>query len=667
MIYSDNLSTNAEHVMMKFNTPAWIRISFASSFLVLILASCGKGPDAGSEANQAAAVEPTAAPSEAVAEPGKVSKFGEYEGFSEEKFTEWVNTSRYVQMRDGVKLAVDVTFPAVDGKAVEDRFPVVWTHSRYHRNPGALAKFFAEEGEEIPEINSQVDANPALQQLVRHGYIVAAVQVRGGGASYGTYEGLFSDSETDDAYEIVEWLATQPWSTGAVGMYGGSYLGMTQYMVASRRHPALKAIFPIVAGLDMYDVLYPGGVYREDMIDHWGGLTRNLDVNWPSSEVDEDVEGVMLKEAIAEHENNWDVEVEYAAGRYRDHDIPTLTWADHGVSGVLTELQQANVPAYHWNGWFDIFILDTVLIYNNYAGPQKMGISAWSHGGMPDEKLMQERGRLTMIEQHRWFDYWLKGIDNGIMDEPPINYAVMNDPGDWSWESAQMWPLPEAGSQTLYLGSGASGTVASVNDGLLTGSPASGSGVADSYTVDLTTTTGTSTRWDNAVGGARLMIYPDMTENDSKSLTYTTEPLEADLNVTGHPVVTLYVSSSNRDGVFIVLLEEIDEEGISHYVTEGVLKASHRVLGEAPWNNIGLPFQRSNKEDVQPLPEDKPGELVMDLHPTSNVFNKGHRLRLTIMGADADNIELPDKTPTVQVYRDSVHASRIELPVAGGL
>ena len=266
--------------------------------VALFLGACSRAPEPAAEST--AESPSVAAPSQQAqsgdpagdAEPvNRVSEFGAYEGYSQAQFSEWVNTSRYVEMRDGVKLAVDVTLPAVEGRPAQGRFPVVWTHSRYHRNPGALARVMAPEGAEVPEINSQVDANPGLQRLVKHGYVVAAVQVRGGGASYGTYEGLFSDAETSDAYEIIEWLATQPWSSGAVGMYGGSYLGITQYMAASRKHPALKAIFPIVAGLDMYDTLYPGGVYRKDMIDHWGGLTRNLDTVWLAPEVDEDVEG----------------------------------------------------------------------------------------------------------------------------------------------------------------------------------------------------------------------------------------------------------------------------------------------------------------------------------------------------------------------------------------
>jgi putative CocE/NonD family hydrolase len=603
-------------------------------------------------------------------EDDRISEFGRYEGYSEAVFDDWVNTSRYVEMRDGVKLAVDVTFPAVDGEIAECRFPVFWTHSRYHRNPGTPVRFFAPEGAEIPEIHSMVDAREDLQLLVRHGYIVAAVQVRGGGASFGTYQGLFSEAETDDAREMIEWFATQPWSDGNVGMYGGSYLGITQYMAASEGHPALKAIFPNVAGLDMYDQLYPGGVYRSDMIGHWGGLTRNLDIEWPAPPVQGDEDGTpLLRAAIAEHENNWDVEKEYGAGTFRDHDVPTLTWLEHGPTGVLQELDAARVSAYHWNAWYDIFVLDALLFWANYDGPQKLGIGAWSHGAMPDSALMAERARLETIEQLRWFDYWLKGIDNGIMDEPPIHYAVMNDPGDWNWASSEVWPIAEAEEAQFFFAEGPTGSVESVNDGLLTLEPTAGVAASDTpsdvYEVDLTTTTGTTTRWDNAVGAAPLMIYADLAPNDRKSLTYTTPPLEEDLTVIGHPIVTLWMRSSTNDGDIIVLLEEVDEEGVARYVTEGVLRASHRRLGEAPWDdNIGLPFQRSFREDRELLPAGEPAELVMDLLPTSTVFNAGKRIRVTIMGADADNLQLPEAAPTYRVYRGGAYPSRIVLPAA---
>ena len=618
-----------------------------------------------------ACAEPAADTTTATTEApeGCISEFGRYEGCTEARFDEWITTSRYVEMRDGVRIAVDVTRPAVNGAPVEEPLPVVWTHSRYHRNPAALIRHFNPDEEDLPEIRSMVDAQPDLQRLVRHGYVVASAGVRGSGASFGRYEGLFSESETDDAVELIEWLASQPWSDGNVGMFGGSYLGITQYMAASEKPWALRAIFPNVAAIDMYEVVYPGGVMRDDIIDHWGGITRDLDVNVPAPAVDSDIEGVALREAMAEHEGNWDVEVEYPAHRLRDEASATLDWRRQGPVGVLEDVLEAGVPAYHANGWYDVFVTDAVLWYANYRAPQKLLIGAWSHGAMPDSALMAERGRLGAVEQHRWFDRWLKGIENGVLDEPPIHYALMVDPGEWRWVAADDWP-PPAESRTLRFAAGPSGSVQSVNDGaLVPASEAAGeAGSAyDEYTVDLTTTTGTATRWDNAVGGAQLMVYPDLRQNDEKALTYTTAPLAQDLAVTGHPVVTLWVTSSANDADFFVLLEEVYPDGRSRYVTEGVLRASHRALGRAPWDNLGLPYQRSFEADLEPLPEGVPTPLELDLHPTATVFNAGNRLRVTVTGADRDNAEeVYDTPPTVRVYRSAEHPSGIVLPVSEG-
>ena len=150
-------------------------------------------------------------------------------------------------MRDGVHLAVDIVRPAVNGEPVGEPLPLVWTHARYHR-----------AREEGGVVYSLVDRRAFLQLLVQHGYIVAAVDVRGSGASYGRYKGVYSEAETRDAYEMTEWFAAQPWCDGNVGMYGGSYLGMAQYMAASQAPPHLKAIFPSMAGFDLYSLFYTG-------------------------------------------------------------------------------------------------------------------------------------------------------------------------------------------------------------------------------------------------------------------------------------------------------------------------------------------------------------------------------------------------------------------------
>jgi putative CocE/NonD family hydrolase len=592
----------------------------------------------------------------------KVPEFGLYEGYSEQQYDGWLNTSRYVEMRDGVRLAVDVTFPAEDGEIADGPFPVVWTHTRYHRNRGALLRYSTPEGEEPPQVESLVDDSEHLQLLVKRGYIVAAAQVRGGGASFCTFQGLLSEAETKDAYELIDWFADQPWCDGNVGMWGGSYDGMTQYMAASKAHPALKAIFPRRSGVDMYDLVHPGGVFRKDLLGHWGELTRNLDVHWPGPPVEGDEDGVLLRAALAEHEHNWDAVKEYTAGRFRDHDTPSLTWTNHGVPGVLEDLLEAAVPAYHWNGWLDVFSRDSFVLYQNYSGPQKLAMGAWGHSRMPDSLLTAERMRIVAVEQLRWFDYWLKGIDNGIMDEPPIHYAVIEDPADWVWSSLREWPPAGSESTTFFFLQGPSGTVESVNDGSLSEDRPTMPG-AHRYRVDLTTTTGTQTRWDNATNGSRYLVYPDLSDTDGKSLTYTSSPLDEDLRAVGHPVVTLWVTSSTLDGDFIVLLEEVDETGTSQYVTEGTLRASYRKEGAAAWDNLGLPFHRGFAEDLSPLPRGESEQLTLDLLPIATVFNAGNRIRVTVMGADADNVEPPTDPPEYEVYWGASFPSHLTLPV----
>ena len=152
--------------------------------------------------------------------------------------------------------------------------------------------------------------------------------------------------------------------------------------------------------------------------------------------------------------------------------------------------------------------------------------------------------------------------------------------------------------------------------------------------------------------------------NDEKGLTYTSAPLTGEVEVTGHPVVHLWVTSSAKDGDFFVYLEDISAGGFSKYITEGTLRASHRALSTAPYDNLGLPYHRSNAADVADLP-DQPVELVLDLIPTSYVFAAGHRIRVTITCADKDTALTPqmNPAPTIHLYRDANHASYIVLPI----
>jgi putative CocE/NonD family hydrolase len=160
-----------------------------------------------------------------------------------------------------------------------------------------------------------------------------------------------------------------------------------------------------------------------------------------------------------------------------------------------------------------------------------------------------------------------------------------------------------------------------------------------------------------------------MRRNDEKALTYTTLPLETDAEVTGHPVVHLWLVTGAPDLDVFVYLEEVDGKGNSTYITEGNLRASHRALSTAPYDNLGLPHHRHYESDLEPIPAGEPFELIFDLLSTSYLFRAGNRIRVTIAFADADNFDTPilDPAPEVRLLRDAPHASLIELPIVSAL
>lgn len=586
-------------------------------------------------------------------EAEKISRFGEYKGYSEDIYDSSVRTSQYLTMRDGVKIAIDVVRPALKGTLHEEPLPVVWTHTRYRR---AIIR----NGNLISELNS-----PHYQSLLKRGYILAAADVRGSGASFGSWHGIWTREETQDAYEINEWLASQPWCDGNVGMAGGSYLGVTQLMAAGTKPPHLKAIFPMVSLYDIYAVAYPGGVFYDDFIRHWSELTHMMDTQVIAAPVDEDKDGALLQSAIEEHKQSRTLIDIFLPLKYRDSvdEVtgvrPFYTWHP---AAYTEEINESGIPIYLWCGWFDSFTRDGFFMFRNFNNPKKIVMGAWSHSPR-DPDIQKEDFATAVIEQIRWFDYWLKGIDNGIMEEPPIRYHVMNDPKDNEWRTAEAWPIPEAAPTKFYFHEGPTGSVNSINDGLLSSEKLPEKSGRDEYVVDYSTTTGTATRWDNAVGGG--FEYPDMTANDEKGLTYTTEVLTEDVEITGHPVIHLWVSSTATDGDFFAYLEKVDGNGISHYISEGAIRASHRALHEPYYETLGLPFHRSHEEDVVALEPGEPAELVFDLQPTSNVFNAGHRIRITITCADKDNASTPvlSPPPVVTVYRNKIRPSYIKLPI----
>jgi putative CocE/NonD family hydrolase len=187
---------------------------------------------------------------------------------------------------------------------------------------------------------------------------------------------------------------------------------------------------------------------------------------------------------------------------------------------------------------------------------------------------------------------------------------------------------------------------------------------ADTYEADYGHGTGHSSRWNTLLTGGPV-DYPDRAEQDERLLIYESAPLEADTEVTGHPLVTLHVASTADDGAFFVYLEDVDPSGRVVYVTEGQLRALHRKLsgGDPPYAQV-IPHRTFSRADAAPLVPGKPAELTFDLLPTSYLFRAGHRIRVALACADKDHFALiPPTPPTITVYREARRASHVVLPV----
>jgi putative CocE/NonD family hydrolase len=559
----------------------------------------------------------------------------------------WLRSSQYVTVRDGTRIAVDVYRPARRGAALEGPLPVVWIFDRYHRARVENGRLW-----------TRLDGEYWLKALICRGYVVGVADVRGSGASYGTRTGLLMEEDQRDAYDITEWFAAQPWSSGRIGMCGKSFMGMTQLLAASARPPHLVAIAPERTPFDLYDFAYPGGVFRDDYAREWGRNTDELDKIRHAAPVDADAGGRLLALAIAEHQANCDIHQLFSRLPLRDSQDQHsrgYPYDSQSLSRHRHDIAASGVAVLQFAGWHDMWPRDALFWHANLPNPRRLVLGPWAHTHDAGWKLFSER--------LRWFDHWLKGIDNGVMAEPPIRYYTSGAPGRVRWRTTDRWPLPHEQRTTFYFAGPEGGQA---HKGALAPDPRPAASGRDVYVIDYTTTSGDGSRWKNGYG--REFGYRDMRPNDARALTYTTAELEEDLEVTGHPVACLWVTATARDLDLFVYLEEVRADGYSDYVSEGVLRASHRALAESPFDNLGLPYHPSTAAAIAPLDPDQVVALTFDLHPISRVFRRGARIRVAVTGADAGNALTPalDPPPLVTVYREQQFPSHVILPVVKG-
>jgi hypothetical protein len=612
----------------------------------------------------------------------KVSRFGEYQGYSEMIYDGAQRTSDYLTLPDGTRLAYDLFLPMKDNVVADAPMPTLFKYTPY----GRAWTVFDEDGKNnlsglgmpwqydimlrfraavVPggrgKVMDALTRTEWLSDMVKSGYAVLVVDRPGTGASFGTLV-HGPDVVALEASQIIDWVAAQEWSDGNVGMFGDSIQAQIQFQAASIGNPHLKAILPATTWMDNYSaVLYPGGIPNKAFASLYSNLNTTFDAL--ATPVDQDVDGSLLAEARAER-NGVELAraaVGFEAVPYRDSIISDGEnfWIDHhALYPILEGVNHSGTAVYLIDGWYDLYARDDFLIYVNLTVPKRMMVRPTDHSNIESPGKDIDFG----AEAHRWFDYWLKGIDNGIMDEAPIHYYLQGADKTDAWQSTDTWPLAEQRTTSYYFGPGEGNGSISVNDGSLELAQSTQYLAADAYTVDYTTTSGKQPRW---TGLAVPHEYPNMRTNDAKSLTYTTLPLETSLDIIGHPIAHIWLRTNAPDLDLILYLESVDSKGNSTYVSQGSLRASHRALDPAPFENLGLPWHNHFEKELQPIPPEEPIELTLDLLPTAYHFQAGNCLRITVAFADADSFLTPqlDPAPLVWLLRDADHASRIEMPI----
>ena len=572
--------------------------------------------------------------------------------------------SVYVTMADGCRIAVDVLLPNGDASR---RWPTVLILTPYIRRfeltPGA-------------NVEASPNSYRYRDMFVPRGYAVVVVDARGTGASFGTRDSFRSPRERADYRTIADWIVSQPWSDGAIGATGISYLGAACDFLASTGHPAVKAIAPLFAVWDTWtDNYYPGGmlikrlalVYDELMLalDHDRRELRSQFSYFANPAllgpmpVDDDTDGSLAREAVKGHLANFRMPDFITEFKCRDDALPydpTFTSASFSPYNYLDEMPK-DVAVYAVSGWMDGagYANGTLSRYLTLPNAERrVLLGPWDHGARVNAspwRAKLEPEFPVLGEVLRFFDRHLAGRATGLEDEDPIHYFAVHAE---EWRAAKAWP-PVSGTRRFYTSPGRQLAAVQPN-----------SGTADESRADFTAGSGTQTRYERIAGIDATTYYHDWPEREAKLLGFTTPPLDVPLEIAGHPVLSLWLSCSEPDAAVFAYLSEIEADGTVRYVTEGVLRAIHRAEAPAPRNyRTTWPWRTFARKDARPMPAGEPQLLRFALLPVAWRFARGSRLRLSIAGADSDHfVQAPHgRPPWLTIHSGAETASVLELPV----
>jgi len=514
-----------------------------------------------------------------------------------------------IAVRDNTRLAADLFVPADAGEA--DRYPVVLEYTPYRKDEADLA------------------VRRHYLYLAQRGYVFARVDVRGTGMSEGVSVDEYTRQEQEDGFDVVEWLASQPWCDGHVNMMGISYGGFTALQVATLAPPHLTSVIPVDFTDDRYtdDCHYRGGLMRLYYdVAYYGGFMICWNAMPPHA-----------RHAGSDWAGVWET--------HSDHNEPyLLTWYSQQTDGpywrqgsVGDAAGHIRCPVFMIGGWRDGYTNPPLRLFQALDVPAKVLMGPWNHA-MPDSAIPGPRID-HLHEVVRWLDHWCKGRQTGIMQEPPIVvYEQRYQPPvvdrletRGRWRAERTWPPPSAAEQVFFL-----------DNARLAAEP------PDTEQEDVY-------EYNPAVGtagglyssGIQFGLPGDQRPDEALSLVYTTEPLEESIVVLGRPQVVLHAASSASIMAYCVALAEVGPDGRSHLVAKGMLNAT----------------RRNSLTDPEPMIPGQVYELRIDIDCTAWRFSRGNRIRLAVSSADWPNVWPTPQAGTNRIFRGPKHASRLILPV----
>jgi putative CocE/NonD family hydrolase len=530
-----------------------------------------------------------------------------------------------IQARDGVELSANLWLPR-PAAGTPERFPAVLEMIPY--------------GKDSWRRNGDIARGT---YLARRGYILCRVDVRGTGSSGGIALDEYTEAETLDGYDAVEWLAAQPWSDGAVGMWGISYGGFTSIQVAKLRPPHLRAIVPIQATDDRYlsDVHYIGGCLTASELSQYAVSQVGMNAMPPDPGFwGDDWRARWL--ARLEATPPWLI-----AWLREQHDRPY--WRQGSLAPDYDAIEAAVL---HFGGWMDSYVDAALRMQARCTAPIRTVVGSWVHGlpssATPGPNIDE------LHELLRFFDRWLKGIPNGVDDEPPIvwferDYAEPEPfpevlPG--RWRAASAYPHPSARARAWRFGGGPLPLVG----GLEADDAALVEGI-DRYRHQPTVGTRAALSW--GAGGPPNGLGRDLRPDEALGPTYTTAPLDEPMSILGVPEVVLFLAASSPVASAVVRLTDVAPDGTSAQVSAGILNLTHRRSHERP-------------EALEP---GRLEEVRLTLRPAGYRFAAGHRIRVSV-ASSAWPVVWPSPFATeFELHRGPATPSRLILPVvppAGG-